>query len=230
MGTSFEYSKTLAMEGSLLVLLGLVPYVGWVLGIIGVVLLLRGMRELSNYYQDSEIYQNSLTGVKYYIVALIAIAVSGAGFVVGLVVGDIGAAVVVGNVIGLVVAIASLVIAFVFYVLAATHLRKTFNALTEKTGEHSFSTAGVLLWWGSILTIIVVGLFLIPIAWIFAVVGFFTMKPPQQQYTSSPNGYTPPPPQSSAEPSTQQLYCSNCGAPLSPQATYCSRCGKKASP
>lgn len=228
MGTSFEYSKTLAMEGSILILLGLVPYVGWVLGIIGVVLLLRGMKELSNYYQDAEIYQNSLTGVKYYIIALIAIAVSGAGFIVGLVVAGIGATIVIGNVIGLTIGIASLVIAFVFYVLAATHLRKTFNALAEKTGEHSFSTAGTLLWWGSILTIIMVGLFLILIAWIFAIIGFFTMKPPQQ-FASPNNGYsyTPPPPQSSAEPSKPQVYCSSCGAPLGPQATFCSRCGKK---
>ena len=77
MGTNFQYSKTLAMEGSILTILGLVPYVGWVLGIIGVILLLRGMKEFANYYQDNEIYQNALTGVKYYIVALIALAIAG---------------------------------------------------------------------------------------------------------------------------------------------------------
>ena len=76
MGTSFEYSKTLCGEGSILLILGIVPYVGWVLGIIGVILLLRGLKELANYYQDNEIYQNSLTGVKYYIIALIAVAVA----------------------------------------------------------------------------------------------------------------------------------------------------------
>ena len=78
MGTNFQYSKTLAMEGSILTILGVVPYVGWVLGIIGIILLLRAMKEFANYYQDNEIYQNSLTGVKYYIVALIALAVAGA--------------------------------------------------------------------------------------------------------------------------------------------------------
>lgn len=221
MGTSFEYSKTLAMEGSILLLLGLVPYVGWVLGIIGVILLMRGMKELSSYYQDNEIYQNSLTGVKYYIIALIALAVSGAGFVIGVVVAGIGAAIVIGNVIGFTVGIAFLIIAFVFYVLAAANLRKTFDALAQKTGEHSFATAGTLLWIGSLLTILVIGLLLIFIAWIFAVVGFFTMKAPQQQYASQPNGYTSPPPTGS------QMYCINCGTPLNPQATYCPRCGKK---
>jgi len=76
MNVSLEYSKTLAGEGAILLLLSLVPYAGWILGIIGVVLLLRGMKELSNYYQDEKIYQDSLTGVKFYIIALIAAGVA----------------------------------------------------------------------------------------------------------------------------------------------------------
>jgi predicted membrane protein len=71
-------------------------------------------------------------------------------------------------------------------VLAASHLRRTFNTLAQKSGEASFTTAGILLWWGAILTIILVGLVLIVIAWIFATIGFFTMKAQQQQ------PYTPP--------------------------------------
>jgi uncharacterized membrane protein len=226
MGTNFQYSKTLAMEGSILTILGLIPYVGWVLGIIGVILLLRGMKEFANYYQDNEIYQNSLTGVKYYIVALIALAIAGGGFAVGFVINNFPATIGIGNIIGILVGITFLIVAFVFYVLAATHLRKTFNTLAQKSGEHSFETAGTLLWVGSILTIIGIGVLLIFIAWIFAIIGFFTMKNPQQQpYTSQPYGYTPPPTQ---PPTGQtQTYCSNCGAPLKPQATFCSNCGKK---
>jgi len=238
MGTSFEYSKTLAMEGSILLLLGLVPYVGWVLGIIGVILLLRGMKEFANYYQDGEIYQNTLTGVKYYIVALIALAVAGAGFVIGFVfngfaVNGLPSAFGIGNAVGLAVGIAFLVVAFVFYVLAATHLRKTFNTLAQKTGEHSFETAGMLLWVGSILTIIAIGVLLILVAWIFAVVGFFTMKSPQQQqYPSQPYSYTAPStvPPTTTPPTQAARFCANCGAPVSPDATFCPRCGKQLPP
>ncbi len=57
MNVNFQYSKTLAGEGSILLLLGLVPTVGWVLGIVGIVLLLKAMKELSYYYQDESIYQ-----------------------------------------------------------------------------------------------------------------------------------------------------------------------------
>jgi uncharacterized membrane protein len=223
------------MEGSILTILGLIPTWGWVLGIIGIILLLRSLKEFANYYQDNEIYQNSLTGVKYYIVALIALAVSGGGFIVGLVNRDFSSftnfvnSISIGNAIGIAVGIAFLIVAFVFYVLAATHLRKTFNTLAQKTGEHSFETAATLLWVGAILTIIGVGVILIFVAWIFAVIGFFTMKSPQQQqpYGSQPYSYTPPSAQSTAGSTQAQSFCSNCGAPLKPESIYCSSCGKK---
>ena len=147
MNVSLEYSKTLAGEGAILLLLSLVPYAGWILGIIGVILLLRGMKELSNYYQDEEIYKNTLTGVKFYIIALVAAAVAIAAITVG-----IGSATgftfttgfvpTVGFGVGLIAFFAGLIVAFVFYVLATMHLRKTFNTLAQKSGEASFTTAG----------------------------------------------------------------------------------------
>ena len=228
MGTNFQYSKTLAMEGSILTILGAVPYVGWVLGIIGVILLLRAMKEFANYYQDNEIYQNSLTGVKYYIVALIALAVAGAGFVIGFAINNFPTTFGVGNAIGIAVGAAFLIVAFVFYVLAASHLRKTFNTLAQKTGEHSFETAGTLLWVGAILTIIGIGVLLIFIAWIFAVIGFFTMKGPQQQpYASQPYSYIPP---TTTAPTQAARFCPNCGSPVALDATFCPHCGKQLPP
>ncbi len=207
MNVNFEYAKTLAGEGSILLLLSIVPYAGWVLGIIGVVLLLRAMKELSNYYQDERIYRDSLTGVKFYIVAIVAVAVaiasvalgvfSATGFPTGT-----GFVFTSGFAAGLGAFFIGLIVAFVFYILAATHLRKVFNNLAEKSGEQSFATAGNLLWWGSILTIIVVGLVLIFVAWIFATIGFFAMKSRQyQQYGQQPSGFTPPP--ASSQPPVQ---------------------------
>ena len=199
MNVSLEYSKTLAGEGSILLLLSLVPYAGWILGIIGVVLLLRGMKELSNYYQDEEIYKNSLTGVKYYIIALVAAGVAIAAITIGI--GSAtgfkfkaGFSLTPAFGIGLTAFFAGLIIAFVFYLLATSHLRKTFNTLAQKSGESSFTTAGTLLRWGAILTIVLVGLVLIFIAWIFATIGFFTMKPQQLQQPYNPQqpAQTPP--------------------------------------
>jgi len=191
---SFEYSKTLAGEGAILLLLSLVPYAGWILGIIGVILLLRGMKELSNYYQDEEIYKNTLTGVKFYIIALVAAGVAIAALTVGIwsatgfkFTADFVPTIGFG--VGLLAFLAGLIIAVIFYILATSHLRRTFKALAQKSGEASFTTAGNLLWWGAILTIVLVGLVLIFIAWIFATIGFFTMKS-QQQQSYNPQQYT----------------------------------------
>ncbi len=209
MATTFQYSKTLAMEGAILLILGLVPYVGWALGIVGVILLLRAMKEFAGFYQDNEIYKNALSGVKYYIVALIALAVSAAGFIVAFVFDNLAVTQVLGasSILGLLIGITFLVVAFVFYVLAAKRLRVMFDGLDKKTGEHSFATAGMLLWVGAILTILVVGVLLIFIAWIFAIVGFFTMRSPeQQQWASQQYGYTPPPTQPPMGPSQATNY------------------------
>ncbi len=182
MNVNFQYSKTLAIEGSILLLLGLIPTVGWVLGIIGIVLLLKATKELSSYYQDESINQNAWTGLKYYIVALIAAAVSiGVGVVsfatTGLFEGApfAFAAGILGGIIAIIV---GLIIAFVFYVLAATHLRKAYETLAQKTGESAFITAGTLLMLGAYLTLLFgIGLILILISWIFVIIGFSSMKP-----------------------------------------------------
>ena len=196
MYSNLEHSKTLAGVGAILVLLSLVPYTGWILGIIGVVLLLKGMKELSNFYQDQEIYKNSLRGVKYYILAFAAAAVAIAailinvGFATGFAFKS-GFVPTVGFGVGLAASFTGLIVAFVFYILAATHLR-SFNILAAKSGEASFTTAGELLWWGAVLSIILVGFVLIFIAWIFVTIGFFSMKPqPYNPLQTPPATFSP---------------------------------------
>jgi uncharacterized membrane protein len=206
MNMNFENNKKLAGEASILLLLSIIPYVGWVLGIIGIVLLLKSMKEFSTYYQDNSIYENSWTGIKYYIVALIAatIAVTAMGIGVASAIGFNLTGLftfTAGFGIGLIALIAGLVTAFVFYVLAATHLKTTFNILAEKSGDQTFATAGTLLWVGSILTIILVGLVLIFISWIFAAIGFFGMKDRQMpQYAAQAQPYSYSPTQQPAQP------------------------------
>ena len=196
---------------------------------------MRGIKELANYYQDNEIYQNSLTGVKYYIIALIAAGVAITAILIG-----VGTAtgfkfnssftLTAGFAIGLAVFLGGLIIAFIFYILASLRLRETFNTLAQKSGEHSFAHTASLLWWGSILTIVLgFGLVLIFIAWIFAVTGFFSMKSKQQQQ-NAPQQYSYTPPSSTgstAPPSQTARYCSYCGAPVKPDAAYCPQCGKQ---
>jgi uncharacterized membrane protein len=227
--SSAESSKTLAGVGSILLILSIVPYAGAVLGIVGAILLLMGIKGLATYYQDNQIYDNALMGVIFLIIAIVIVAVA----VFGSILLFISA---IGFLGGIVILILGLIVAFVFYLLAAMRLRKTFSTLAQKSGEQSFNTAGTLLWWGAILTIIFVGTILIFIAWIFATIAFFSMKlQPQQPYTSQPQGYTPPsaPPvaqTTQAAPTQAPRYCPNCGAPVASDATFCPHCGKQLSP
>jgi uncharacterized membrane protein len=198
MNVNFQYNKNLAIEGSIMLWLTVIPYVGWVIGIIGIVLLLRSMKEFSSFYQNEKIYQDSLAGVKFYIIAIIAAAVAVGSIVVGVwsathFTSDFE--LTAGFAAGLIGFLAAIAVACVFNVLAALHLRKVFDTLALKSGEQSFATASSLLWWGAILTIVFgLGLLLILIAWIFATIGFFTMKSPQyQQYNPQQNGYAQQP-------------------------------------
>jgi len=213
-----ESSKTLAGVGSVLLILSFIPFVG----IIGIILFLYGIKGLASYYQSNEIYDDSVMGVIFYIVAVIAVAVAFLSFIFGLV-------------FGIIFLILGLIVAFIFYILAATRLRKTFDLLAQKSGDHSFATAGTLLWWGAILTIVFgLGLILIFIAWIFATIGFFSMKiqPQQQQpYTTPPASYPPPtasttPPMSQPTQAPVTRFCPNCGAPVQPNTAFCPNCGK----
>jgi uncharacterized membrane protein len=183
------------------------------------------LKGFSQYYQDASIYDNALRGFIYYIIAAILVVVSVALFYASII--SIISIVLIGlGLIGIIGFIVTLVLAFVFYVMAAKRLRITLNSLAQKTGEHSFETAGTLLYWGAILTIVFfIGGILIFIAWIFATIGFFSMKTPGQQ----PSNYAPPPPPPPAptEAAQAQRYCPNCGAPAQPNTAFCPNCGKQ---
>ena len=219
--SSFESNKTTAIIGSILLIIGgFIPYAGAVVEIIGIILFMMAIKGFSTYYQDPSMYQNAFTGIIYYIIAAIAGTVAFSSLVLGAVsIFFIG--------FGIVIFFAALVVAFIFYLLAASRLRKTFYDLSQKTGEQSFHTAGTLLWWGAILTIVFVGLILIFIAWIFAAIGFFSMRTTgQPQYGQTQTGYAPPPPLTT--PGTR--YCPNCGQPVDATATFCPHCGKQLPP
>ncbi len=232
--STIDSSKTMAIIGSILLIIGGIPFVPYlgILSIVGIILLIMAIKGFSQYYQDPAMYDNALRGVIYYIIAAIVLAVS-----IGLLWASIASFMTVFlvglGILGIIGFIVALVIAFIFYIMAAKRLRLTLNSLAQRTGEKSFETAGTLLWWGAILTIVFIGGILIFIAWIFATIGFFSMKtPPPQPYGQQPYGYPQPPPATTQPPPTAQAtrYCPNCGAPVQPGTTFCPNCGKQLPP
>jgi uncharacterized membrane protein len=165
----------MASIGALLLVIGsFVPF----LSLVGIILLLVGLRDLARHYNDNSIFQNALYAVIFGIIGIVAAGVllvslfiSGAGAFLGLAAGIIGA----------------LIVAFIFYILMALYFRRAFDSLADKSGQGMFRTAGLLLLVGAVLTIVIVGLVLIFVAWILVTVAFFSM-------TSTATSQQPPPP------------------------------------
>jgi len=165
----------------LLVIGSFVPF----LSLVGIILLLLGLRDLGEYYNDNSIFQNGLYGFIFGFIGIVAsavilISVFLSGFAFG------------AGVLGLAGIFLALFVAFIFNILMAVYFRRSFDSLADKSGQGMFKTAGLLLFIGAILTIIIVGLFLIFIAWILATVAFFQMTSATAPQPSIP---PPPPPQ-----------------------------------
>ena len=227
--STIESNKTLAIVGSILLVIGGIPFVPYlgILSLVGVVLLLMAIRGFSQNYQDASMYDNALKGLIYYIIGAIMLAISTALFWASI--ASFVSIYLIGlGIIGIVGFIITLVIAFIFYFMAAKRLRVTLNSLAQKTGVHSFATAGTLLYWGAILMIFYIGSILIFIAWIFAFLGFFSMRTSPQPYSQQQYGYAPPPPPppAAAQPAQAGNFCPNCGAPIQAGSTFCTNCGK----
>ncbi len=191
---SMEQGKSLASVGALLLVIGsFVPF----LGIVGFILLMIGLKNLSDYYKDRGIFSNALYGVLFGIIgaaaaAFILIAVIFGGTFLGFSYGVSGQDIsgITGNVFAFVGGILiALVVAFIFYILMALYLKRSFDSLAHMSGIGLFRTAGLLLLIGAILTIILIGLILIFVAWILLAVAFFSMSnaPPAPAQPAAPS-------------------------------------------
>jgi uncharacterized membrane protein len=148
---------------------------------------------LSKAYNDESIWKNTLYAVIFGIIGIIASGIT----LVSLFFGGIftSTALGVGDATGIIGLIAGLIIflaiAFVFYLLEAIYIRRAFDTLATKSGVGLFRTGGLLLLIGAILTIFIVGLFLIFIAWILILVAFFQIP---TNSTTTQYQMPPPPP------------------------------------
>jgi uncharacterized membrane protein len=184
---SLESGKNLAGIGAILQIIP-VPF----LSIVGIILVLIGMKNLSQAYNDESIWKNTLYAFIFGIIGAIASGLTLFSlFFGGLFSFSFGITDTTGLVGFFAGLILSLVIAFIFLIIEAIYLRKAFGSLANKSGVNLFRTGGLLFLIGAVLTIVFIGLFLIFIAWILILVAFFSIPttPIQQQSQMS----TPPP-------------------------------------
>jgi uncharacterized membrane protein len=76
----------------------------------------------------------------------------------------------------LAVAVAAWAAGWILQVASAYRMRQLLTLMKETTGEGLFGAANTLYWWGSALTIVLIGAVLLFAAYILIGVGFLTAK------------------------------------------------------
>ncbi len=168
---------------------GFVPSVGFVLAIIGLVLVLIAVKYISDIVEDPSIFKNMIISVVSGIIGVVvaAIFVVATVFTVlrGMRLHGVPPALglrVFPNV--MLTIIAALVIVWIFLLISAVFLRRSYTRIGETLNVDTFKTAALIYLIGAALTIVIVGFLIIFIAEIIEVVAFFSI--PEQLSTSTP--------------------------------------------
>jgi uncharacterized membrane protein len=189
---TLESSKNLGGVGALLIVISFLGLFAngfsAVLALVGVILVLIGMKGLTDHYREAGIFNNALYGLILAIVGVVAFV----AMIVATVVEFVGANLAnfaqwpaifqqkftdLNNVWAFLGGVfASLVVLFIFILVSVIFFRKSLNVLSDKSGVKIFGTAGLLMLIGAILTIIAIGVILIWVGWILVIVGFFSIR------------------------------------------------------
>ncbi|WP_148678588.1 DUF996 domain-containing protein [Thermoproteus uzoniensis] len=173
-----EIAKLLAGVGAIL---AAISPVNRIVGIVGVVLFLVGAISLADFYGDQNMRNDAIYWFIFIFIGLVALmigAVAGAFSLPALFTGHL-----LAGGFGLAAFIATLVIAWILFVVSARRFRNMMSSMAGRSGENLFQTAGSLYYWGAVLTIILVGFILIAIAFILAGIAFLVMKTPTKTQT-----------------------------------------------
>ncbi|MCQ5337716.1 MAG: DUF996 domain-containing protein [Candidatus Methanomethylicia archaeon] len=176
---ALETNKKLCGIGSILIAIGfLVPF----LGLIGIILLLIGLKGLSNDYNSPSIFQNALYGFIFGIISIIILSITMITIffvrmstiisMSGMIMGPF-------RMFGIELILALLpllIITFVLFLLSAIFYKRSFDIIAEKSGEKLFNTIGILLIIGSVLIILLVGYIILIATWIIAAIAFFSIR------------------------------------------------------
>jgi uncharacterized membrane protein len=204
-------AKTLGGVGSILIFIPFVSILGWILVLIAI-------KEISDDLQDKSIFSDVL--------------IAGVTGIIGALAGGVVAVLGVGSIASLGVSIVGgLVVAWIFLIISAIFLRKAYDKMSTRLGVKMFKTAATLYLVGAALAIVAIGFILLFIAEIIQAVSFFQI-PEQIPGSASMSG--------GASPSTSAMgvnqmpgpgeatkFCTSCGTKISPSATFCYACGAK---
>ena len=209
---NFETSKNLAGIGAILLFAGILPYANtfFVLPLVGLILLLIGLKGLSEYYNEAGIFTNALYGT---IVAIVGIVVVAAIFFIALLGlftvlvpswnGDWTTLPSVLNQVNVntnitfndIAPYAGLfildyVLLFVFALVFALLYRKSMGKLSMKSGVGLFGATGTIMLVGGVLTIVLIGYLLLWIGMLLFAIALFQIRAPPPQNVMPPQNPT----------------------------------------
>ena len=186
--------KMLSGIGSILILLGWMTGVGILFGIVGAVLWLVSMYQLSNILGKPTIFQKALIG---FILNVAGMVIAFAPFALTMVItfpfgllakillfnlttdetldvtldiSELG----FGALIVITVALIAIIVAYAIFVFGFYLQKQAYEILAQATAHNLFEIAGLLMFIGAITTILLLGLLLIIVGFIVLAVAFFT--------------------------------------------------------
>lgn len=179
-------AKILGGLGALLSLLTIVPTIGFLLGLVGLILVFVAVKYIAEETKDHSIFQNYLMNFIFDIIAI--------GAVIGIMIMSFGVAggmswasalqgkdftnfstfwdsfgtIFVGCAL-------ALLVAWVILLIGALYLRKSYNSIAEHTKVDLFKTTGLVNLIGAATLIIIIGAFILIIARILEIVSYFSL-------------------------------------------------------
>ena len=171
--------KTMGGIGSILTLLGGLPYVGSLVYLAGEILVLIALWDLKKITQEKSIFKNYLVGVILSSVGVI-------GLIIGIVLVSVGLIALFTReasresfegrgMMPLAFSVLILLFSWALFVFGNYLIMKSFKKVTEVTKEEKFATAGLLYFIGALTLILLVGALISFAGMIVTIVAFFSL-------------------------------------------------------
>jgi len=193
-------AKLMGGIGAILTLFMVIPVIGWLLGVAGLVLILISVKTISDITKEHKIFTNYLVAAILSFVGSLALLVGGAALMFRKVWifadgarnfaisrGIMGRGLwnyemmfpnIWKNRTGIVIiaVIILLLVTWIISVIAGYFTKSSFDKISEKTGEKNFKTAGLLIFLGTILIVLFgAGTIVLLVGVIFEIIGFFSL-------------------------------------------------------
>ena len=195
-------------------ILGVVAAAG-IAALVGYILFMIAMYNLSKYYGEPAIFKNLLNALIISIVGSVVLGVVLVAVFVSSIAANFASTTTPPLISGIWVlaGLGALLIGILaIAIYSAVLTKRAFDRLGDKSGVDSFRTAGLLLLIGAFVP------FVAYIGWIFAAIGYNRLTPNRQVTGSMPQYIAP---------AGAIKRCPHCGTENSADAIYCRNCGRQ---